>query len=220
MREDVRPLGVPRSTPGACGDPFGVYIAEGIDRVQPDNRETQPSSVLGIDAWRQHTVRAVVRLAALVLLACVACGQPSTAGTIVLPANVESCRPSDQDPYTYRPARLRPLLPCIRVVGTVVSSELEQDGDAHINVRLDDAYRGVLVPGNDAEDGNLIVEPVCQFPPLQADAIRVCAADAAPLLSVPAVGDHVWLEGRYVLDLQHHSWAELHPLYRWGHLTP
>jgi hypothetical protein len=24
------------------------------------------------------------------------------------------------------------------------------------------------------------------------------------------------MEGRYVLDLEHGSWAELHPLYRWG----
>jgi len=106
------------------------------------------------------------------------------------------------------------------VVGTIVETDGEQDGDVHINVRLDDAYRGVLVPGNDFEGGNLIVEPVCQIPPLQADAMRVCAADPTPLGSLPKVGDHVFLEGRYILDLQHHSWAELHPLYRWGPATP
>ena len=116
----------------------------------------------------------------------------------------------------YRPARLGFLAPCIRVIGTIVSESVETDGDVHINVRLDDAFRGVLVPGNDFEDGFLIVEPVCQFPPLAADAIRVCAADPDPLGTIPRVGEHVWLEGRYVLDLQHHEWAELHPLYRWG----
>ena len=163
----------------------------------------------------------LLRIAIVVPLLCAACAPPPSASAVSAPTSkVESCAAGDQDPYTYRPARLKALLPCIRVVGTVVSSEIEQDGDIHINVRLDDAYRDVLVAGNDAEDGNLIVEPVCQFPPLQADAIRVCAADPAPLGSVPAVGDHVWLEGRYVLDLQHHSWAELHPLYRWGRSTP
>jgi len=38
-----------------------------------------------------------------------------------------------------------------------------------------------------------------------------------PLL-LPSVGMHVWMEGRYVLDLDHGGWAELHPLYRWGRL--
>ena len=168
-----------------------------------------------------QTVVRVLRIVIVGLLLCAGCAPSSSATVLPSPTpKVESCAPGDQDAYTYRPARLKALLPCIRVVGIVVSSEVEQDGDIHINVRLDDAYRGVLVAGNDFEDGNLIVEPVCQLPPLQADAIRVCAADPAPLGSVPAIGDHVWLEGRYVLDLQHHAWAELHPLYRWGRSTP
>jgi len=137
-----------------------------------------------------------------------------------VPTGIETCAPSDQEQYTYRPARLQFIAACIRVVGTIVETDGEQDGDIHINVRLDDAYRAVLNQGNDFEGGNLIVEPVCQIPPLQADAMRVCAADATPLGSLPAIGDHVWLEGRYILDLQHHSWAELHPLYRWGRVTP
>ena len=132
------------------------------------------------------------------------------------PANVETCPPGDQDRYVYRPARLQLLAPCIRVIGTIVGRSTEADGDIHLNVRLDDAYRSLLRSGNDFEDGALIVEPVCQIAPPQADAIRVCAADPDPLDRVPHIGDHVWLEGRYVLDLQHHDWAELHPLYRWG----
>jgi hypothetical protein len=148
---------------------------------------------------------------------------PSPAGTMPpLAAGAEQpCEAGDQDPYVYRPARLLLLHACLRVTGTIVSSSAEADGDFHINVRLDGPYLTLLNPGNEFEDGYLIVEPVCQFPPLQAEAIRVCAADPDPLTGgLPAVGDHVWLEGRYVLDLQHHSWAELHPLYRWGKLAP
>ena len=158
--------------------------------------------------------------AAFVVAATGACS-PSAAPKTPLPtgnaASVPSCAPGDQDPYAYRPARLHVLAPCLRVVGTVEESSTEADGDVHLNVRLDDAYRGILVDGNSFEDGDLIVEPVCHIPPLQADAIRVCAGDPDPLTDVPKVGDRVWLEGRYVLDLQHHGWAELHPLYRWGH---
>jgi hypothetical protein len=33
---------------------------------------------------------------------------------------------------------------------------------------------------------------------------------------LPAQGQRVWMEGRYVQDGEHGDWAELHPLYRWG----
>jgi hypothetical protein len=155
-------------------------------------------------------------LLVLVLLAASACGASVTKPQASAPADAQPCAPGDQDPHVYRPARLQLVAPCLRVIGTVVSSSVETDGDFHLNVRLDDAYRGLLVAGNGFEDGNLVVEPVCQIPPLAADAIRVCAADRAPLSPPPAVGQRVWIEGRYVLDLQHHAWAELHPLYRWG----
>ena len=162
-------------------------------------------------------------LAFLVLIS-VGCGDrapkeaPSSSATIGV---ASTCEPTDQDRYVYRPARLQMLMPCIRIAGTIVSSTVEADGDVHINVRLDPDYEGVLTTENREEQGNLIVEPVCQFPAVQAEAIRVCASDGDPLHDgLPAVGAHVFMEGRYVLDLQHHGWAELHPLYRWGRVEP
>ena len=128
-----------------------------------------------------------------------------------------TCQPTDQDQYVYRPDRLQFVAPCIRITGTVVSSSSEADGDVHINVKLDPQFAGLLTNANVSEDGYLIVEPVCQFPPLQAEAIHTCATDTDPLSGpLPKVGDHVFMEGRYVLDLQHGGWSELHPLYRWG----
>jgi hypothetical protein len=129
--------------------------------------------------------------------------------------------PSDQDQYVYRPARLQPVRPCVRASGTVVAISMEADGDFHLEVRLDAPDQGLLNAGNEKADGNLVVEPICQFPPMLADAIRICAADPDPAQG-PAlsVGDHVWMEGRYILDLQHNAWAELHPLYRWGIIPP
>ncbi len=167
-------------------------------------------------------IKAIVLVIALASTACGAstagAGAPAPSGGV--PPGIQACTPSDQVLYVYRPARLQALAPCIRVIGTVTSTSAEADGDIHINVRLDGAFRVVLRPGNDFEDGDLIVEPVCQVAPPQADAIRICASDAARLDRTPQVGDHVWLEGRYVLDLQHHAWAELHPLYRWGPSAP
>jgi hypothetical protein len=169
------------------------------------------------------------RALAVVALSSMACGSPagSLATTTLAPSgrtaptSDPACQPTDQDRYAYRPARLQVLLPCLRVTGTIVRSSAEADGDVHIDLRLDAPYEGMLTPGNDAADGLLIVEPVCQFPPVQAESIRVCASDPDPLSgALPLVGDHVWIEGRYVLDLQHHAWAELHPLYRWGKVAP
>jgi hypothetical protein len=48
------------------------------------------------------------------------------------------------------------------------------------------------------------------------DVAAECAADPDPLTRLPEIGQHLWLEGRYVIDTNHFNWAELHPLYRWG----
>jgi len=64
-----------------------------------------------------------------------------------------------------------------------------------------------------------VVEPVCVKAVTQPDAEASCAADPDPLAPpFPGVGERVWMEGRYVFDLDHGGWAELHPLYRWGDL--
>jgi hypothetical protein len=103
----------------------------------------------------------------------------------------------------------------------MVAMSLETDGDSHMTLRLDASDQALLTPGNQEEGGYLVVEPICLFPALQAEAIRTCASDPGPYHELmPRIGDHVWMEGRYVLDLQHHAWAELHPLYRWGPINP
>jgi hypothetical protein len=128
------------------------------------------------------------------------------------------CTPTDQDRYVYHPARLQVVRACVRVSGTVQAVRREADGDLHILLALDSPYRSLLRPSNQGEElGDLVVEPVCVGQVTQADAVDVCASDPDPLPNrFPSVGEHVWMEGRYVFDLDHGSWAELHPLFRWG----
>lgn len=126
------------------------------------------------------------------------------------------CVPTTQDQYVYHPARLRVLQSCIHVSGVVRALRVENDGDLHLQLELDAPYHDLLEPANSLEQGDLVVEPVCVALPIQPDALDTCVADAHPLTSLPQVGQHVWMEGRYVLDREHGSWAELHPLYRWG----
>jgi hypothetical protein len=140
-------------------------------------------------------------------------GQTGGRNTTVPPAQ---CSPSDQDQFVYHPSRLKVLQSCIHVTGIVAAIHIENDGDRHLQVTLDPQFQDLLRPANRFEDNRLVVEPVCVSLPLQPDAMDTCVADADPLQALPQVGQHVWMEGRYALDLEHGSWAELHPLYRWG----
>jgi hypothetical protein len=129
----------------------------------------------------------------------------------------EPCSPTDQDRYVYNPSRLSVLAGCIRVSGTVAIIRHEADGDLHVLLAVDPAFRDLLRPSNAGEElGDLVVEPVCVRAVTQADAKATCSKDHDPLTTLPSVGTHVWMEGRYVLDTEHGNWAELHPLYRWG----
>ena len=118
----------------------------------------------------------------------------------------------------YHPSRLAVQAACIRVTGTVEAIRHEADGDLHILLALDSAYVHLLRPANQGEElGDLVVEPVCVRSVSQTDAIALCASDPDPFPGpFPVVGERIWMEGRYVFDLEHGGWAELHPLYRWG----
>ncbi len=128
------------------------------------------------------------------------------------------CVPGDQDADVYHPARLVVITACLRVTGTIYSSKAEPDGDLHIRLTVDPPYANLINPVNGSGQlGKLVIEPVCEHKVTQADAVATCAADADPInVSGLTVGAHVWMEGRYVTDMQHGGWAELHPLYRWG----
>jgi hypothetical protein len=168
-------------------------------------------------------------LAALILLAAGGCANaPKTQEmdrTVsdglppLIPAD-STCVPTDQDQYVWRPARLQLLHPCVRAAGIVMELDAtEPDGDLHMHLQLDPAFQALLTVGN--QKGYLIVEAICQTTPVLIEALRICASDPDPYPGpLPDIGDHVWVEGRYVLDLGHNSQAELHPLYRWGLITP
>jgi len=134
------------------------------------------------------------------------------------PTQPTACTPTDQDKYVYHPSRLVVRAACVHVTGTVEAVRRATDGDLHILLALDPAYANLLTPANQGEGrGDLVVEPVCVRSVVQADAIATCARDRDPLADpFPVVGEAVWMEGRYVLDLEHAGWAELHPLYRWA----
>src|SRR2546428_4700266 len=90
-----------------------------------------------------------------VVLVSVTCGnRPLAEATQAIPSGGgqagsldTTCTPTEQAHYVYRPARLQVVEPCVRVVGTIVSSSTEADGDVHLQIRLDPPYQGLLKPG-------------------------------------------------------------------------
>lgn len=137
------------------------------------------------------------------------------------PTVAPECASSDQYRYVYYPGRLLVRSPCIRVTGTVksISQRGEGDGDFTFEVALDSPFERYLNDENRKQwQGNLHVEIVC-FNPSQGYSKGVCDNFPESLRVVPPeVGQRIWLEGQWVLDMGHTGWAELHPLYRWGTL--
>jgi hypothetical protein len=96
----------------------------------------------------------------------------------------------------------------------------EYDGDGIIDLELDEPDRHYLTPGSfKVLDGYLHLEIPCYGKPpyVEALATSTCANNPNPLREpLPAVGQRIWAEGRWVQDTFHEDIAELHPLYRWA----
>jgi hypothetical protein len=175
----------------------------------------------GVRRWMQRWAW-MGSLICLVSLAagCAQAQTPSATPTASTPA--ATCTPTDQDQYVFDPSRLQVMQSCIRVTGYIEGWWIATDGDTNILLRLDPPYQDLLTPGNSEgeERGNLGVEAVCTLSPVDPIVIPLCARDPDPYIPPhPILGAHVWMEGRYILDLDHASHAELHPLYRMGTLS-
>ena len=106
------------------------------------------------------------------------------------------CRGGPPLAGVYHPQRLVVKSRCRVAVGTVRAVKFEDyDGDVHVDLRLDQAYDGLLGDGNGRVGGNLVVELIPQ------DRSRV---------AVPEVGVRIQVVGPWVEDTEH-GWNEIHP---------
>ena len=79
-------------------------------------------------------------------------------------------------------------------------------------VKVDSGFENLLNSGNtNDEDGNLVFEISCRFPITQTDAKAACQGDTDQV-SLPPLGSHVRIVGRYVQDTFHGQWNEIHPV--------
>ena len=121
----------------------------------------------------------------------------------------------DPQAHVYSPDRLQLLATCIELTGTIDSETPEADGDYHVRLHLDPGQTCAGQPCTDAKNvsdqaGDLILEPVCENPVTQADAVAACQGYHNPLV-LPPLNSHVKVMGPFVLDTDH-GWNEIHPL--------
>lgn len=161
----------------------------------------------------------------IVVAASIGCGSNSTSPTAAVsplsstatstPTVTTSQCSTDAYAHVYSPDRLQLLAACIKLTGTIDSETPQADGDYHVRLRIDPgqtcAGQPCLDPKNLSDQaGDLILEPVCENPISQADAVAACQGYHNPLV-LPAVGSHVLVMGPFVLDSDH-GWNEIHPL--------
>lgn len=170
-----------------------------------------------------------VFLAALLLAACastVPTPSPSpktsptpsaTATATAKPSPSAAACTGSPTAHVYNPDRLKLIAACVTVSGTIELVRLEPDGDDHIRLRVDSGQSCAGQPCTNARNtaaqrGDLVLEPVCENPVTQPDAVTACTGYHNPLM-VPPAGTRVRVSGPFVLDMSpNHGWLEIHPL--------
>ena len=113
--------------------------------------------------------------------------------------------------HVYDPTRLTILKQCTTVTGTVQESNVDDDGDQHFLVKLDNGQDQLLTKKNiKKKNGDLVAEIVCANKPKIKKAKKACAGFSNPV-PLPSVGAHVSVTGTFVLDT-HNGWNEIHPV--------
>lgn len=119
------------------------------------------------------------------------------------------CDPSLWE-HVYSPDRLIVKQDCITVTGRIELIRQEADGDYHIRLKLDEEYSDLVNERNvESQNGDLVVEAICQEFVFYPDAVESCIGFDKKL-KMPFVGAHVRITGSYVLD-DTHGWTEIHP---------
>jgi hypothetical protein len=152
---------------------------------------------------------------------------PTTPEPATPPTPSESTAPQCDNSisaHVYHPNRLIVKQECIAVTGTIVDATAnqskhradgtrhEKDGDTHGWLKLDAGQENLLNDGNKSDEaGNLVFEIICRFPVTQQDAKTACQG-YTDNITIPPVGSHIRIVGRYVQDTFHAKWMEIHPV--------
>jgi len=113
----------------------------------------------------------------------------------------------------HNPDRLQVLDRCKHAEGIVVDVAREDDGDYHIWFKVDPGYEYLLNAENHFQARPaLLAEVTPDCPPTtnppDAQSAAKCPRSSLP---IPVIGEHVAVNGPWVLDTDH-GWREIHPV--------
>ena len=112
--------------------------------------------------------------------------------------------------YVYHSNRFKVYEACKTVSGTIIGKHDNDDGDIHLQLRLNGNSSLLNAKNISEQNGCLVLEIICAKKVTQADAIVPCSGyyNNVP---VPGIGDNISVSGSYVLDINH-GWNEIHPV--------
>lgn len=114
--------------------------------------------------------------------------------------------------YVYRPHRLQINKTCTSISGIFMGFKNESDGDIHGLLKVDKKYQSLISPSNvKYQKGYLIFEIICDHQITQRTAMQSCSTFKNKI-EIPKKGQRISVKGTYVLDLDHTSWSEIHPV--------
>ena len=113
--------------------------------------------------------------------------------------------------HVWDSSRLEVIDKCKEVTGTIEELSAQDDGDAHMLLKLDAGQENLLKPKNiTKKEGDLVIEVICANEITKKKAKEPCEGYLNQI-KLPETGQHVKVTGSYVID-SNNGWAEIHPV--------
>jgi hypothetical protein len=147
---------------------------------------------------------------AILMMAC----SPANGSSSASPTPVATgCRSGPPEAGVHNPDRLQVLDPCKHAEGIVVDVAHEDDGDYHVWFRPDAGYEYLLNPNNHFQARPAMLAEITPDCPASTNPPNAQSAARCPKTSlpIPKLGDHIAIDGPWVLDTDH-GWREVHPV--------
>lgn len=147
-----------------------------------------------------------------IVFVCAACSGPasSAASPTVGP---DGCRTGPPEAGVQNPDRLRVLDRCKHAEGVAVDVVREDDGDYHVWLAVDAGYEYLLNSEDHFQARPALLAEITPDCPLATNPPDAQTAARCPrsTLPIPVIGQHVAVDGPWVLDTNH-GWREIHPV--------
>jgi hypothetical protein len=144
-----------------------------------------------------------------------ACTTAASSTVTPTPPNVgtNGCRTSAPEAGVHNPDRLQVLDPCKHAAGIAVDVAHEDDGDYHLWFKPDPGFEYLLNSEDHFQAQPAMLAEITPDCPESTNPPDAQSAARCPksTLQIPVIGDHIVIDGPWVLDVDH-GWREIHPV--------